>query len=203
MRTSGSFWSIGKHRHDHVLLRRARIGEVGRAGSVFRAELRGLAHLLESRQGRVFARICDADLGDSRCKVDLTNPAYQATATVTVAQREWLRVSGLEAYANGWFSRGRVTVLTGPLAGFASEIAKSPAGRCRVCSVAVSACARSACPERKSRSGRAVPRTWKPAGTKFANHLNYQGFPHMPGSDFALSYPSRNTGLNDGSARVE
>jgi uncharacterized phage protein (TIGR02218 family) len=37
---------------------------------------------------------------------------------------------------------------------------------------------------------------------KFANHLTAPGFPHMPGSDFALSYPGRNTGENDGSARA-
>ncbi|WP_415719590.1 DUF2163 domain-containing protein [Roseibium alexandrii] len=188
---------------EHVLLRRARIGEVGRAGAVFRAELRGLAHLLESRQGRVFARICDADLGDSRCKVDLTNSAYQATATVTTAQREWLRVTGLETYANGWFSRGRVTVLTGPLSVFASEVANHrQEGAVSVLSLFQPA------PELLAPGTEVVVRAGcskdlETCRTKFANHLNYQGFPHMPGSDFALSYPNRNTGLNDGSARVE
>ncbi|XYK81722.1 MAG: DUF2163 domain-containing protein [Labrenzia sp.] len=188
---------------DHVLLRRARIGEVGRAGAVFRAEIRGLAHLLESRQGRVFARICDADLGDSRCKVDMTNPAYQATATVTVAQREWLRITGLEAYANGWFSRGRVKVLTGPLAGFASEVAshrqEEDVSVLSLFQPAPEALAPGT--EIEVRTG--CPKDLETCRSKFANHLNYQGFPHMPGSDFALSYPSRNTGLNDGSARVE
>ncbi len=185
---------------EHVLLRRARIGEVGRAGAVFRAELRGLAHLLESRQGRVFARICDADLGDSRCKVDLTNSAYQATATVTTAQREWLRVTGLETYANGWFSRGRVTVLTGPLSVFASEVANHrQEGAVSVLSLFQPA------PELLAPGTEVVVRAGcskdlETCRTKFANHLNYQGFPHMPGSDFALSYPNRNTGLNDGSA---
>lgn len=188
---------------DHVLLRRARIGEVGRAGSVFRAELRGLAHLLESRQGRVFARICDADLGDSRCKVDLTNPAYRATATVTVAQREWLRVTGLETYANGWFSRGRVTVLTGPLAGFASEVASHrQEGAVSVLSLFQPA-PEALAPGMEVEVRAGCSKDLETCRTKFANHLNYQGFPHMPGSDFALSYPNRNTGLNDGSARVE
>ncbi len=33
---------------------------------------------------------------------------------------------------------------------------------------------------------------------KFDNALNFQGFPHMPGSDFVLAYPGRDTGVNDG-----
>jgi uncharacterized phage protein (TIGR02218 family) len=189
--------------YDHVLLRRARIGEVGRAGSVFRAELRGLSHLLESRQGRVFARICDADLGDSRCKVDLTNPAYQATATVTVAQREWLRVSGLHSFANGWFSRGRVTVLTGPLAGFASEIASHRQEDAVSVLSLFQPAPEALVPGTEIEVRAGCSKDLETCREKFANHLNYQGFPHMPGSDFALSYPSRNTGLNDGSARVE
>ncbi|WP_420338222.1 DUF2163 domain-containing protein [Roseibium sp.] len=188
---------------DHALLRRALIGEVGRAGSIFRAELRGLAHLLESRQGRVFARICDADLGDSRCKVDLTNPAYQATATVTAAQREWLRVSGLGSYSNGWFSRGRVKVLTGPLAGFASEIASHRQEETSSVLSLFQPAPEALAPGTQIEVRAGCSKDLDTCRTKFANHLNYQGFPHMPGSDFALSYPSRNTGLNDGSARVE
>ena len=37
---------------------------------------------------------------------------------------------------------------------------------------------------------------------KFGNALNFRGFPHMPGNDFALSYPSRAEGGNDGGALV-
>jgi uncharacterized phage protein (TIGR02218 family) len=33
---------------------------------------------------------------------------------------------------------------------------------------------------------------------RFANTVNFRGFPHMPGNDFALSYPS-----SDGSNRGE
>ena len=41
---------------DHVLLKRAHIGEITRNGAAFQAELRSLAHLLEARQGRVFSK---------------------------------------------------------------------------------------------------------------------------------------------------
>jgi uncharacterized phage protein (TIGR02218 family) len=187
---------------DHMLLRRARIGEVSRSGAVFRSELRGLAHLLETRQGRVFARMCDADLGDSRCKVDLSSAAYQATGTVLSAKPESLRLNGLESYSEGWFSRGRAEVLDGRLAGFASEIAshRLEDGTAVLALFQPAPLALDAATQVRVRAGCA--KDLETCQAKFANHLNYQGFPHMPGSDFALSYPGRNTGENDGSARV-
>ena len=33
---------------------------------------------------------------------------------------------------------------------------------------------------------------------KFANQLNFRGFPHMPGNDFAVSYPNSDDGVNNG-----
>lgn len=46
------------------------LGEVRRIDGRFEAELLGLAHALETVTGRVFARRCDAELGDDRCGVD-------------------------------------------------------------------------------------------------------------------------------------
>ncbi|MEP3430391.1 MAG: DUF2163 domain-containing protein [Roseibium sp.] len=185
---------------DHVLLRRARIGEITRAGDAFQAELRGLAHLLEARQGREFSKPCDADLGDTRCKVELNDPAYQATGTVLSASFEWVRLFGFSGFEEGWFTSGRLEVLDGPLAGFASEVAShrnddgavilalfQPAPKILANGTAI-----------KVRAG--CDKSLVTCKSKFANHLNFQGFPHMPGTDFALSYPNRNTGKNDGSA---
>lgn len=187
---------------DYLLLRRARIGEITRAGPVFRSELRGLAHLLEARRGRVFARNCDADLGDHRCKVDLEAAAYQAEATVLSAAPDWLRLNGLESYQDGWFARGRIEVLDGPLAGFASEVAshRQEDGGSLVNLFQAAPEALSAGTRVKVRAGCA--KDLATCQSKFSNQLNFQGFPHMPGSDFALSYPNSNTGINNGSALV-
>lgn len=187
---------------DFLLLRRARIGEITRAGSVFRSELRGLAHLLEARKGRVFARNCDADLGDHRCKVDLEDAAYQAVGSVQSSASEWLRVSGLESYDDGWFSRGHIEVLDGTLAGFATEIAshRQEDGSALLNLFQATPQALASGTNIKVRAG--CSKDLATCHRKFANELNFQGFPHMPGSDFALSYPNSNTGSNDGSALV-
>ena len=36
---------------------------------------------------------------------------------------------------------------------------------------------------------------------KFANGVNFRGFPHMPGNDFVTSYPNRDDASNDGESR--
>ena len=75
-------WSAPDERH---LLRLGHIGEVVREDGAFRAEIRGLAAALDQPNGRVFRPACDADLGDARCGIDLTAPAYRGTGTVTAA----------------------------------------------------------------------------------------------------------------------
>lgn len=187
---------------DHHLLARATIGEVTRSGVGFRAELRGMAHKLEARRGRVFSRICDADLGDARCTVQLEGSGYQATGLVHAADRDWVLADGVSAFEDGWFSRGRLRVTSGPMAGFACEIAnhRSEDGRAlvdlfqpapRPIAVGSSLMLQAGCDKH-----------FETCRFKFANHENFQGFPHMPGSDFALSYPNSNSGRNDGGKLV-
>ena len=48
---------------------------------VFKAELRGLLQAFTQQWGELFSPICRADLGDSRCKVTLSD--FQATGSVT------------------------------------------------------------------------------------------------------------------------
>ncbi|NVK33685.1 MAG: DUF2163 domain-containing protein [Rhodobacteraceae bacterium] len=194
----------------YLLVRRARIGEVSRAGEAFQAELRGLGHLLDVRQGRVFSRNCDADLGDTRCQLDLEDPQFKAQAIVSAIEAPGtLLVSGLDGFDSGWFSGGRLCVDDGPQQGFETEIA----GHANELDASGPAAT-------SARIGlwQAPPKTLE-VGTqltlyagcdkrfetcrrKFSNTLNFQGFPHMPGTDFVLSYPARNTGENDGAPRV-
>ncbi|TCT12319.1 putative phage protein (TIGR02218 family), partial [Tepidamorphus gemmatus] len=106
-----------------VLMRRGTIGEVIRGELAFTAELRGLAQALDQTQGRTYQRICDADLGDARCKVDLDAAAFKATGSVTAATDDRiLTVSGLGPFADGWFRHGRLVWTSGANAGLAGAI---------------------------------------------------------------------------------
>ena len=192
-------WSSPGERH---LLRLGHLGEVTREDGAFRAEIRGLAAALDETRGRIFRHTCDADLGDGRCGIDLTDPAYRGTGTVAVAgDRRRFAAGGLDAFAAGWFERGRLTWTSGGNAGRAAEVRSH-----------------------RNAGGTVTIELWQPmhhaiaaadgflvtAGcdklfstcrAKFANGVNFRGFPHMPGNDFALTYARQGEG-NDGGALV-
>ena len=63
------------------VLRYGRIGKVTEYPDSFRADCLGLSALLGQPVGRQFAAQCDAELGDSRCGVNLAS--YTVTGTVT------------------------------------------------------------------------------------------------------------------------
>lgn len=186
-----------------LLMRRAHIGEVVRTGDAFRAELRGLAHLLEARRGRVFSRTCDADVGDSRCGIDLSLAPYRGDASVIACpDLSTLTVSGLESFSDGWFTGGRFSVTSGAQSGFASEIAmhSTQDGNARIALWQPLVTALEAGTSVTLTAG--CDKGFATCQAKFANGLNFRGFPHMPGTDFVLSYPTRNTVENDGGALV-
>ncbi len=54
-----------------VLLRRETVGRLVRTGEGFTAELEGPLAALRKVVGRAYDRVCDARLGDARCRVDL------------------------------------------------------------------------------------------------------------------------------------
>ena len=193
-------WTTPSERH---LLRVGRLGEVTREDGAFRAEIRGLAATLDETRGRTFRPTCDADVGDGRCGVDLNHAAFRGTGAVTVANdRRRFATSGLSGFAKDWFDRGRLTFTSGDNAGRAAEVRSH-----------------------RKEGGEAVIELWQAmqhdigagddfvvtAGCdkrfstcrqKFGNGVNFRGFPHMPGNDFALTYARRGE-RNDGKPVVE
>ncbi|MEL7048003.1 MAG: DUF2163 domain-containing protein [Pseudomonadota bacterium] len=169
---------------DRALMRVGSLGEVTRGGGAFSAEVRGLSHYLQQPRGRLFQHTCDADLGDERCQVDLNDPAFRAVATITelVSDRS-IAVSGLGAFADGWFRQGLARFSTGAQTEQAIEIKGH-----------------------RRRGADDVLELWAPmrgvlvvgqdfvvtAGCdkahatcrdRFSNAINFQGFPFIPGND--------------------
>ena len=184
-----------------VLMRKGVLGEVKRSALGFAAEVRGLAHALQQPKGRVIQFACDADLGDARCTVDLGQAAYRGSGTVSaVRSARAFTASGLETFASGWFARGLVTWTSGANQGRRMEV------------------------KRHGLAGAlAEIELWQPMGTqpapgdtfdvtagcdkqpatcrdKFANMVNFRGFPHIPGNDFVTAYPNSDDAGNDGTS---
>jgi uncharacterized phage protein (TIGR02218 family) len=102
------------------VMRQGSIGEVQREGLTYKAELRGLLHKLQNNVGRIVTPSCDAQLGDSRCKVNIE--ALRASGLVTaVTDGRHFAASGMSAY-DGYFAFGVLTWLTGANAGMSMEV---------------------------------------------------------------------------------
>src|SRR5581483_1111467 len=106
-----------------VLLAKGTLGEVKREGSAFTAELRGLSDALAQETGRLFTTTCSADLGDARCKIDLTSPAFRGSGTVAALTAvSSFTAAGLGAFADGWFTAGKLTFTSGANANLSVEV---------------------------------------------------------------------------------
>lgn len=182
-----------------LLVRSGNLGEVTRSDHAFKAEIRGLAHVLNQPEGRVFQFPCHADLGDARCGVDLEAPGFKAQATVADAlDRRSFSSSDLAAFADGWFTRGTVTWTLGANAGRGMEI-KSHRLSGSLASIDLWQPMSEAVAVGDTFEIRAgCDKQFSTCNAKFANGVNFRGFPHMPGNDFVLSYPVRGEGVNDG-----
>jgi uncharacterized phage protein (TIGR02218 family) len=183
---------------DHALLSTRELGEVRRAGPAFRAELRSLAAKLDQPSGRLYGKRCDADLGDARCGVSLSVAPFRLEgAVVSVPDEMSLIVSGLGDRPAGWFSGGRVLFASGLLEGLTVDVS----GHGVEASVARlslwSPLARAPAPGDVVTLATGCDKAFETCLTKFANTLNFQGFPHLPGSDFAYGYVDSGT-VHDG-----
>jgi len=174
-----------------------RIGEAKRGASAFEAELRGVQAPLNTPVGRVFSRYCDATLGDARCGKDISTSAFRGAGVVTsVLSSTAFRVSGLGDFEAGWFARGRLVWS----AGGESEVAAhrldgdeamlellDPAGAALSAGAAFVVYA-------------GCDKSLATCKAKFANSVNFRGFPHMPGNDVVQAGPDTDEPL-DGSSR--
>ncbi|MEM9750577.1 MAG: DUF2163 domain-containing protein [Pseudomonadota bacterium] len=186
---------------ERLLLRAGTLGEVARGGVGFTAEVRGLAHHLDQTVGRVYQHTCDANVGDARCGVDLNAAAYRGVGAVASATDDrTFSVSGLSAFAAAWFARGRLTWTSGANAGRVADVkAHSVSGA----TVSIELWTPMAATVSAGDGFAVTAGCDKRADTckaKFANLLNFRGFPFMPGNDYLLTYP-RSGGENDGGRR--
>lgn len=183
----------------HVLLAKGVLGEVRREGAAFTAELRSLAHRLNEESGRLYTATCSADLGDARCQIDLGNPAFHANGAVaSLAGPSAFRTSGLGSFADGAFTAGKLTFTGGANNGFAVEV---KVHRVALDGVLIELWQRTPEPIAVSDTFLVTAGCDKRFATcrdRFANSVNFRGFPHIPGNDFVISYPVAGRGQGAG-----
>lgn len=178
---------------------RGTLGEITRAGGAFRAELRGLTEALGQARGRVFQPHCGAVLGDAACGFDLSAPGFRAeVAAEAVLAPHSFTFAALEGFSDRWFAFGRLEVLDGPAAGLSGVIRSDRMGADGLRRVELwQGLAQLPRPGDMLRLEAGCDKRAETCRFKFANFVNFRGFPHIPREDWVLRYP-RAGGLNDG-----
>ncbi len=174
------------------------IGEVSRSEFAFTAEVRSRAHEFDQPVGRHYQAGCDADLGDTRCGVSLASPAFQATGSVIDSDGGLTMTLNITGFADGWFDGGVLRFTSGANAGarVAIKSHRAVAGGTQVSVWTPLAGASAANDFVVVTAG--CDKSFTTCRAKYANPQNFRGFPHMPGNDVVLSYPSAGDPLMDG-----
>jgi len=173
-----------------VLLAKAVLGEVRREGDAFVAELRGLAHRLAEESGRLYTATCSADLGDARCTVDLSAPAFRGDGTVVgLSATSAFTTTGLGAFADGWFTAGRLSWTSGANAGLAIEVKQHRNDGAAVSLDLWQAMPQPLAPGDTFTVTAGCDKRFATCRDRFANGINFRGFPQIPGNDFLVAYP--------------
>ena len=177
------------------------IGEMKRADGAFHAELRGLSEVLNTPVGRVFQKPCQAVLGDKRCCVDLTAPGYRTEVVVErVDAGRVFRFAALAGFDDRWFERGRLEMLSGPAERLVAMVKNDRVvDGARVIELWEELRLPVAAGDLVMLEAGCDKRI-QTCRLKFQNISNFQGFPHIPGEDWLMTYP-QGSGANDGGSR--
>ncbi|RDJ22989.1 DUF2163 domain-containing protein [Bosea caraganae] len=178
-----------------VLLETGFVGEIRRSDLAFTAEVRGLAKAFDDERGRLYMRSCSADLGDIRCGVALGT--FNAVVASTDG-RIGLTAPSLAGHGDGHFTGGRLIFTSGANLGFASEV-KSHADAGGVGAIQLwQAPPGSIAPGDAFSLTPGCDKSFAICQAKFANGINFRGFPHIPGNDFVIGGVRPGDGALDG-----
>jgi uncharacterized phage protein (TIGR02218 family) len=182
-----------------VLLASGTVGEVRREGRAFAAEMRSIADRLNQDSGRLYTATCSADLGDVRCGVDLDDPAHKGTGSVVaLAGTSSFVAAGLDGFDDGAFTAGRLGFTSGANEGVAVEVKTHS-----IDDDVVTLMLWQAMPQPIGVGDGFVvtagcDKRFATCRDRFANSVNFRGFPHIPGNDFVVRYPNQGEAGNDG-----
>ena len=175
---------------DFIAQFRGQMGEITRVGGSFKAELRGLTDLLNRPHGMAYTPGCSAVLGDKRCKFDLTQPGYFVNLAVDrVEDGRIFEFTAFGSYDDRWFEGGRFEVLSGASSGLVGVVKIDRLqGTMRRIELWQAMGAEVVAGDQISILA-GCSKTATTCRAKFANFLNFRGFPHIPGEDWLASYP--------------
>jgi uncharacterized phage protein (TIGR02218 family) len=188
-------WS---HVDDRTLLDVATIGEIKRGENAFSAELRSSAHIFDQQQGRSFQRGCAADLGDRLCGINLSEAEFHANGRVASFAGGVLTLDLARSFDTGFFAGGALTFMNGANAGGKLAIKTHTQQGARATIGLWTQPGASVTVEDMISLTAGCDKSPSTCQKKFDNIVNFRGFPHMPGNERVIAYPSSLAKAMDG-----
>ena len=155
-------------------------------GEDWEGQVSSLPFWLRHNFGDVATRNCRAELGDTKCKVDLTlfQVSIEVSSVITPRQKF---VAALASTSDDYYAGGRILWLTGNQASLTSEV-KAHVNAADSLELYL----RTPFAIQVGDQGLLVPGcdfTRATCVSKFNNIVNFRGYPFMPGSDKAYQTP--------------
>ena len=155
------------------------VGAVSVAGARFTAELDADRSALDGPAVPLTASGCRAELGDARCRVDLTPRTHRAAVASVEAGAVTLGGTVPEGLAHG-----RLRVLSGAARGLQARIVAQHNAR-----LSLGADLTGLNVGDRVRLTEGCDRTAATCSARFANIANFRGEPHLPGIDLLTRFP--------------
>jgi uncharacterized phage protein (TIGR02218 family) len=192
-----AFWVDWTEPAAFIPMWRGQVAGANWRGNGFELDIVGQEASLSREIGRVYARTCDATLGDGRCKVDLgQNGRTFASTILAVTSDRSFTISIPAGKSAGHFVGGRFELTSGVANGWRSGIASIVAGPSDWTLTTSRPFALSPVAGNAVSISMGCDKSFVTCKDRFANALNFRGQPTLPGDDVAFGGPaaSGNTG---------
>jgi uncharacterized phage protein (TIGR02218 family) len=153
------------------------IGQITKKRNNFIAELRGLTQLPQQQIGEVYTPSCRADLGDSRCTVNLV--PLTVTGSISAVSSNQVLIDAGRTEANGYFDHGLLTFTSGLNNGLQMEVKTYVTGQITLATPMYYAVSVGDTYSMYPGCDKQRPT----CVTKFNNIINFRGEPDLPGID--------------------
>ncbi|WP_380874218.1 hypothetical protein ACFB49_46510 [Sphingomonas sp. DBB INV C78] len=163
-------------------LARGELGGVSLRDGAFTAELAGPTALLEQPVVEYTSPECRAELGDRRCRVDMTSRRRLVSLLEVMDSITYRIDAGAVGNAYGY---GRLRWMEGPNAGLTSAILSSDGGWLTLREAPPA----TAVPGMLVEIGEGCDKSLATCAGRFANAVNFRGEPFLPGNDLLTRYP--------------
>jgi uncharacterized phage protein (TIGR02218 family) len=176
---------------------RGQVAGANLRGNGFELDIVGQEASLSREIGSVYARTCDATLGDGRCKVDLGQSGRTLAATIlAVTSDRSFTIPIPGGKTAGHFVGGRLEFSSGVANGWRTGVAAIVVGSSDWTLTTSRPFAVSPVAGNAVSIGMGCDKSFATCKGRFANALNFRGQPTLPGDDVAFGGPaaSGNTG---------